>query len=127
MEESSSNLAAGEIRRHQTSPYWTKSDLDTWYRSLQQVSKYLIYTVVTVTAQGRIYEIQNGVAETLASYIDTIEFFKNNAKFHRKRSGRGPLVQPLKSAHVVGIWGENERYKNVSTWEKFLCTIQIVS
>lgn len=60
MEESSSNLAAGEIRRHQTSPYWTKSDLDTWYRSLQQVSKYRIYTVVTVTAQGRIHEIQNG-------------------------------------------------------------------
>ena len=173
MEESSSNLAAGEVRRHQTSPHWANSDLDTWYRSLQQVSKSLIYSVVTVTAQRRIHKIQNGVTEILASYIDTIYFTENSLQimwnrpfaashwcgtkpprwrakvalgqdkqktyiiwnsnflclscpsatfalqhgsfeprewlaakglFHRKRDGRGPLGQPLKSAHVASIW-----------------------
>ena len=94
MEESSSNLAAGEIRRHQTSPYWTKSDLDTWYRSLQQVSKYLIYTVVTVTAQGRIHEVQNGVAETLASYLDTIYLTENSLKIMRNFIGKGVVAVP---------------------------------
>ena len=57
---------------------------------------------LNVRDQGRIQNIQKGVARTLNSsiqdtfYFSETEFYKNNKKFQRKRSGRGLIGPPLK-------------------------------
>ena len=58
---------------------------------------------LNVRGQGRIQNIQKGVARSLNSsildtfYFSEAEFYKNNTKFQRKRSGQGligPLLKP---------------------------------
>ena len=68
---------------------------------------------LNVRGQGRIQNIQKGVARSLNSsildtfYFSEAEFYKNNTKFQRKRSGQGPPLKPpmevvyAKSARTV--------------------------
>ena len=57
---------------------------------------------LNVRGQGRIQNIQKGVARSLNSsildtfYFSEAEFYKNNTKFQRKRSGQGLIGPPLK-------------------------------
>lgn len=57
---------------------------------------------LNVRGQGRIQNIQKGVARSLnSSILDTFyfpetEFYKNNTKSQRKRSGQGLIGPPLK-------------------------------
>lgn len=51
-------------------------------------------------------------------YLIYWEFFKNNAKFHRKMGDRGPLGQPLISAHVACIWRGIREIQKCIYWGK---------
>lgn len=69
---------------------------------------------LNVRGQGRIQNIQKGVARSLNSsildtfYFSEAEFYKHNTKFQRKRSGQG-LIGPLLKPPMEVVYAKSAR------------------